>query len=1237
MDAFHAYVPTDRLHALLEGRSLSERVEGTALFADLSGFTALTEMLVQDLGPQRGAEELLVFLDKVYEPLISQVGRYRGSVIGFSGDAITCWFDQDQGHRAAACAVAMQTDINALGILKTSSGRDVSIGVKVAVASGSARRFLVGYPEVQVIDVLAGTPLEKLASAEHQASKGEIVLDSSTANVLADEMDVFTWRTEEATGERFAVLGGLKTFVEPNPWPDLHPGEIDIEKVRPWLLPPVLQRLASGGGEFLAELRPAVALFLRFGGIDYNNDEEAGKKLDQYIRQVQQVITRFEGSLIQLTIGDKGSYLYAAFGAPIAHEDDARRAVLAGQELRRLRPAPEWEGQVQIGVSEGRMRTGAYGSRSRRTYGVLGPQTNLAARLMQTAAPGQILASPVVHQSTAQVFAWTELPPVRLKGVAEPLPVFSLQQETAGQTIHLQEPRYTLPMIGRKAELAFIEDKLERAVQGHGQIVMITGEAGMGKSRLMAEAIRLSLDHDLEGYGGECYSYGANTSYHLWHNIWRGFFNLQPGWSQEEVTDVLQIRLAEIDPKFVQRLPLLGPVLNLTLVDNDLTRSLDAKRRKNLLENLLVTLLRERSRQKPILLVLENVHWYDPLSEELANTIARSIANLPVFILMARRPAAAGGKEVDPLQDIPYYSCISLSEFSTTETEQLIRLKLEQIMGGQFRIPTKLIQDISRRSQGNPFYIEELLNYLRDKNIDPGDLKSLEKVDLPRSLQSLILTRIDQRTESQKITLKVASVIGRVFIAAWLWGVYPELGDPTIIKKNLEVLSDLDLTPLENVEPELSYLFKHIVTMEVAYDSLPYATRALLHDQIGGFIERTMPDELESQVDLLAFHYSQSNNVPKKREYLLKAGTAAQANYANLAAINYYNDLLPLLEGLGKIEVLLKLGQVLELVGKWDEAEEIFQNGLEIGLALGDRRIQARCQTSMGELMRKRSAYQEAAEWFEAAREGFEVVDDLTGVGQVMHFAGTLAIQQGEYPEARKCYEESLVIRRNLEDRMNIANLLNNLGILSRYENNNMRARELYLESLSIRREIGDRWGITVSLSNLGIHAMDMNELEDARTYLEEAVSLQREIGDLYYLANYLNNLGNVARTQGDYDYARELYCESLDKNRELGDGWQTAYILEDMGGLAALAGELQRAVMLIAAASALRERIAAPLPPQEQARLNEFIKITKQGLDPAEWDQIWAVGQVLSMEQAIDFAICETLASEEEIEPIQT
>ena len=368
------YIPMDRRQALVRGESLSDWTSGAALFADISGFTPLTEALARSLGPLRGAEELTRQLNQVYDVLIAEVNRYGGSVIGFAGDAITCWFTERQDQdsypslectplcapacaRAVACALAMQQAMEQFAVVELLSGETVSLAMKAAVASGPARRFIVGDPRIQLLDALAGETIVRMAAAEHEANRGDVVIDAQTAAQLGEQAQVVGWRTEAETGQRFAVVSGLTNPVEPAPWPPLEPQVLREEQTRPWLLPTVYEWLRAGVGEFL-ELRPGIALFLRFEGIDYDGDEAAGEKLDAYIRWAQRVLTRYEGSLLQLTIGDKGSFFYAAFGAPIAHEDDARRAVIATLELCTPPANLDFIQPVQIGLTQGTMRTG---------------------------------------------------------------------------------------------------------------------------------------------------------------------------------------------------------------------------------------------------------------------------------------------------------------------------------------------------------------------------------------------------------------------------------------------------------------------------------------------------------------------------------------------------------------------------------------------------------------------------------------------------------------------------------------------------------------------------------------------------------------------------------------------------------------------------------------------------------------------------------------------------------------
>src|SRR5512147_211617 len=266
---------------------MADRVRGAALFADISGFTPLTEALANELRPQRGAEVLTANLNRVFHALISELDRFGGNVIFFSGDAITCWLDGDDGARATACGLAMQRTMAGVAEVVTPAGARMPLAMKVAVAVGAARRFLVGDPAVQRIDVLAGRLIDDLAQAEHHANKGEVVLDASALESLRDRVALREQRHDD-NGRTYGVVEALPETVPESAAPALAKPLAD-DVVQPWLLPAVYERLRSGHGEFLAELRPAYPVFLRFGGIDYDHDDDASEKLDGFIRHVQRV------------------------------------------------------------------------------------------------------------------------------------------------------------------------------------------------------------------------------------------------------------------------------------------------------------------------------------------------------------------------------------------------------------------------------------------------------------------------------------------------------------------------------------------------------------------------------------------------------------------------------------------------------------------------------------------------------------------------------------------------------------------------------------------------------------------------------------------------------------------------------------------------------------------------------------------------------------------------------------
>jgi adenylate cyclase len=939
----HTHLPQDRLRALARGEPLPDRTTGAALFADISGFTPLTEALRDSLGPRRGAEELTKHLDAVYTALIAEVECYGGSVISFAGDAITCWFDDAHGPaapRAITCAFALQQAMRAFTSIALQNGTTTALALKVAVASGAARRFVVGDPTMHYLDALAGATVARTSTAEHLAQRGDVLLDEATVTRVGAAISIREWRTDHDSNERFAVVEpglGVGEHGSENPNSRLPTPEVPIEQLRDWLHKAQVEREHS----FLTEFRPCAVLFVRFVGIDYEADD-AQAQLDAFIRQLQGITARYEGAVLQLTIGDKGSYIYINFGALSSHEDDTRRAVKTALELRKKTAL-----HVQMGLTHGVMRVGAYGGATRRTYGALGDEVNLAARLMSTAAVGEILLSGHVQKATANDVVFEPRSPLPMKGKAEPLPVFAVTGERQQRAIRLQEPTYALPMVGRVQELGIINDKLELALSAKGQIIGIVAEAGIGKSRLVAELIRSARKKGFVGYGGACQSDGINTLYLTWKSIWQAVFDTDPNAPLKKQIRSLEGEVEDKAPERAQALPLLGIVLDLDIPDNEFTKTLEPQYRQSVLRALLEDCLRAAAKDEPTLIVIEDMHWIDALSHDLLEELARALSDSRVCFLLAYRPPQLARLETPRLEAMPNFTKIPLHELNAAEAESAIRAKLAQLYparGGA--LPVGLVDKLMARSQGNPFYLEELLNYVRDRGLDPANL---DKIELPDSLHTLILSRIDILTESEKSTLRVASIVGRLFRADWLMGYYPKLGELPRIKNDLEQLATMEITPLDTPEPELAYLFKHIVTHEVTYESLPFATRAQLHEQLAKYLE-----SIAAPVDMIAQHYGRSHNHAKQREYWQKAGDAAHAAFANETVLDYYERLRPLLSEPRELgELHLRCAEAYGRLGRLVESRQQVTLALSfLGQSLPTTTWQVRSRL-LGQMMRQ--------------------------------------------------------------------------------------------------------------------------------------------------------------------------------------------------------------------------------------------------------------------------------------------
>lgn len=892
----------DRQHAIATGIPLPTRTYGAALLADISGFTPLTEVLTHAFGQARGAEELVSTLDRVYDALLGEVHRFGGSVISFSGDSVICWFEGEDVRCAAAAAFAMQAAMQQFNTVFIPHGGFVSFSVRIAVASGLLRRFRVGNPAIQFIDTLAGRTIDRLAAAGKLAGKGEIVCDEPTFHALAGVADLKEWHTTDSM--RFAVLSGLRAEVQPIFEIPREPEVLSNEQVRPWILAPVYHRLDSGQSDFLAELRYTVPVFFSFGGIDYEDDESAGEKLDAFVCWVQQVVTRYDGALIELSIGDKGSYLYIVFGAPIAHDDDAVRALAAALDLSKLPDELRMITPIKIGISQGRMRAGAYGSAQRHTYGVLGDEVNVAARLMEHAAPDQILVTERIVNAVGARFRFAPMGSIPIKGKQDSVNVFQLIDR---ENAHPHKTVSTV-IVGRAAERARLSEKLtalhERKVGG---VVVIEGEAGIGKTRLLEAFRREARGRFAVTLAGAGNAIEKSTPYYAWRSVFSQIFK------SDTLPDDKAIRSSrailglgdELPPNLVHLLPLLKAVIPLDVPETELTGQMSGQVRADNTQLLLTQILQNLAQSMPVVLLMEDAQWFDSASWALAWRIAAG--GFPILLVIATRPFSESiPAEYRNLLTEAGTTHIILKPMSPDEVHTLVVQRL-----GVKSVPRPITGLISKKAEGNPFFAEELVYVLRDAGLiiitgDQCQLApeiNLDEVMLPDAVQDLVTSRIDRLSPAQQLTIKVASVIGRIFIYRILHDSYPMNQERDLLKDHLETLGRLDLTVLEALEPELSYAFKHFITQEVSYSLMLYSQRRELHRRVAEWYEQHQSNNLSAYYALLAHHWGNAEQPLKAIGYLEKAGEQALRNFANEEAVAFFERALSLAnQGIVQVE-----------------------------------------------------------------------------------------------------------------------------------------------------------------------------------------------------------------------------------------------------------------------------------------------------------------------------------------------
>jgi class 3 adenylate cyclase/two-component SAPR family response regulator len=689
--------------------------------------------------------------------------------------------------------------------------------------------------------------------------------------------------------------------------------------------------------------------------------EEGAALLNRLLAAMVDVVLKYEGRVDRFL----GDGVLALFGVPQAHEDDPERAIRAAMEIRAA--AGRLGMEITAGINTGEVYLGAVGSERHQERTVAGPVVSLASRLQGHAEPGQILVGAGTYRQTRRAFEFSALS-LQIKGLDQPVTAHAVGRALARPEKSRGIEGLRAELIGRDEELATLAAALEEVRRGQGQMVSLIGEAGIGKSRLVAElkeeisgtwaagsfvavpCPRPSGDSPLLWLEGRCLELSTATGYSLFVDLFRDHFAWRPEEDERDRGERLAASLrgfAECGELTAERVEEMGPLLGNLLAarfgtgwdERFKNASPEQIRHQTFLavRDFLVAL----AHRHPLLLVFEDLHWADSLSLDLIPLLMEAVRFAPIGLLCVYRPErdhqSARLVTVAERKCPERFTEIRLRELTPKQSTQLVEslLSIENL-------PEPVRALILEKSRGNPFFLEEMIRSLIDSRVIYRDgevwraREGIQAVAVPETVQSLILSRVDRLRPDLKQILQSASVIGRVFRTRLLAGL---VGEETGLERALGELEDQGLVYQERAVPEEEYSFKHVLMQETIYQSILRRHRAGFHQQVAEAMEALYREVLPEYYEELAYHYERSAGHEKAVEYLLKAGEKTKRAYLNEAAIGYFQRALERLAGSPpgqarkewRLAALRGLGEIYHGIGREPEAEEQFRQAIAVG------------------------------------------------------------------------------------------------------------------------------------------------------------------------------------------------------------------------------------------------------------------------------------------------------------------
>ena len=1113
----------------------SGSIEASVLFADISGFTNMTRTLMSE--GKDGAEILSDFMNRIFSPLIESVYNNGGFIINFAGDAFTAVFKNDLGHLAVSTAVEIRDFFTTNSELTHEKYR-FSVSAKMGISKGILTWTAVkGQNDLRNF-LFFGNVIDEAAQAEHNCCGNEICVNGKVAENLGEG-----FVTADKDGNIFIekmVLAVQSTPLVP---------EIDAQTIASFVPKAVTEQTIAGA------FRKVVSLF-----ISYTFPEDL-EDIDKAIKQLSDSVTKYGGYISGFDSGDKGATVLALFGAPLSYEDDLERAVNCVMDLRKT-----FELEFRSGITEGVVYAGFTGSDKRAAYTALGDNVNLSARVMMKAPMGSDWVAGQAAERAGADFILESVGGFIFKGIDEEIEVFELK----GRREKEESVSYSTVFTGREKELGALVSKGREAVsERHMKVCSIFGEAGIGKSRLVYE-VRKRFEDSFK-----VFSLSTDTilrqSMNMFTLFFHRFFDQNENYSQAQNRQNFENRwkelFSELDnvPEELEGTkPYLAALAGVS-VESSVFDILDAKSRYENTLFAVADFFTAFSKNYPLMIVMDDLHAIDNDSLEVVKTLMKRLSDEPVVVYILSRLKDDGSKP-------EFYQSITINSLELN-IDRLNKIDVPAFVGNILdgTSDDSLNDFVFSRSEGNPFFMEQLVLFIREQNyIEEKDgricLKS-DEVEIPGEVNSLLVSRLDRLSANLKELVFRASVIGNDIDLVVLSEISEDSKMENLLREGIDEL-------VWNEVSKIIYAFRHALLRDAAYNMQLKARLRSIHKNVASAIEKNYPGE-DRFYSSLAFHYEKAEEKEKERTFLKKAADYAKEQYHNVEAETMYLKLMELLDDPRElIETGHLLGRVSKISGKWDLAEKTFRESLERAKELGDSLLIADSMKEMGYMLLEKGRYDEAQPLLDSAVKEYRALNKTQGECDVEGYRGLIHYYKGELDDAIEHFTTSLELAQKVGYKSAIA--INNryLGGVSYYRSEYVKARSYYERQLEISEEMNNLIDIAVAENNLGLVNSHLNEFDNAIKYYQRALDAYRKMNVRQYICYTSNNLGELKYWMGEYDEAKKLFEDQLTIANDLGIKRHVSIAYNMLGNINRIMTDYEKALEFYNKAIAIGEEL---------------------------------------------------------------